>query len=406
MNITLFVNRIVRELLNGQKGKSLVAIAGAWGTLVGSRMIYPVLLPHLRESFNLSLTVAGFLITILLLGSALGQLPGGILADRYSERLVMIASAVIVAIALGFVSIVPSPLLLFIATGAVGVGQSLYPIARITILSDIYPDHLGSALGVTMATGDLGQTILPPIAGVLAVALTWQAGMTFLVPLLLLAAVCLWAVLPAKTSAGSSVTLSSASTTTLLSSLRQPNMAYMILILFLYILTWHSFTGFFPTYLVQEKGMSSSSASILFSAFFAFGIIVKPLSGAAYDRLGMRKSLIFVLLGPIIGLGLLPLLTEFWALATATALVSTMLGSGAITQSFLADTFPRRVRGTGLGIIRTSVSAVGATGPIVFGYIGDAGYFDEGYLILAGILVVVVILTINLPRQFSDQDEE
>lgn len=122
-------------------------------------MIYPVLLPHLRTSFNLSLTVAGLLVTILWLGSALGQLPGGVLADRYSERIVMTASVILVAVALMFVVTAPTPLILFAATGLVGLGQSLYPIARITILSDIYPNRIGSALGVTMATGDLGQTV-------------------------------------------------------------------------------------------------------------------------------------------------------------------------------------------------------------------------------------------------------
>ena len=95
----------------------------------------------------------------------------------------------------------------------------------------------------------------------------------------------------------------------------------------------------------------------------------------------MRNSLIFVLLGPIVGLGLVPFFTEFWQLPTTTLLVSIMLGSGAITQSFLVDTFSREVRGTGLGIVRTGVSATGATGSIVVGRFGDAGYFDEGYLI-------------------------
>ncbi len=74
MNVLASIGREAKALWGGGKGRSLIVIAGAWGFLLGTRMIYPVLLPYFRESFGLSLTVAGFLVTILWLGSAVGQL--------------------------------------------------------------------------------------------------------------------------------------------------------------------------------------------------------------------------------------------------------------------------------------------------------------------------------------------
>jgi MFS family permease len=391
-----------RELWGDGKGPLLVAIAGGWGILLGTRMVYPVLLPYLRESFGLSLTVAGLLVTVLWLGSALGQLPGGILADRYSERAVMTAGTVVVAIALVAVVTAPTPLVLFAATALVGLGQSLYPIARITILSDIYPGRIGSALGVTMATGDLGQTVLPPIAGALAAAVAWQLGLGFIIPLLLLVGVVLWIVLPAQTPTASAVdSLSAESARYVIAELRRSNLLFVAFILFLYILIWQSFTGFYPTYLVEEKDLPSSVAGVLFSVFFAFGVVVKPLAGAAYDRIGMRRSLVAVLVGPVAGLASLPFIEGIWPLVAVTALVSTMLGSGAITQSFLSDAIPDEIQGTGLGAVRTTSATLGAAGPVLFGAIADRGYFDEGYLLLAGILVVVVLLTLRLPEHGS-----
>jgi fucose permease len=111
----------------------------------------------------------------------------------------------------------------------------------------------------------------------------------------------------------------------------------------------------------------------------------------------MRNALVAVLVGPIVGLALLPFVEGFWSLAAVTAVVSTMLGSGAITQSFLSEAFSEDVRGTGLGVVRTSVATLGAAGPVLFGGIADSGYFDEGYLLLAAVLVVVVLLTLRLP---------
>lgn len=391
------------ELWSGGKGPSLVAIAGGWGLLLGTRMIYPVLLPYFRDTFDLSLTIAGFLISILWLGTAVGQLPGGILADRYSERVVMAASAFTVGVALVLVVTAPTASILFVATGIVGLGQSLYPIARITILSHIYPDRIGSALGVTMATGDLGQTVLPPVAGVLAVAIAWQAGLSFLIPLFIVVGIGLWVALPAQERANDEGdTLSAERTRLLLSELRESNLAFISVILVLFFWTWQSFTGLYPTYLVEVKGLSSSTAGLLFSAFFAFGVIVKPLAGAAYDRIGMRSALVIVLAGPVIGVGVLPFVDGYWPLVGVTAIVSTMLGSGAITQSFLADAFSAEIRGTGLGVVRTASAIVGSTGPAIFGGIADRGYFDEGYLLLAAILVVVILLTLRLPRRPPD----
>jgi MFS family permease len=390
------------ELWSDGRGPSLAVISGGWGLLLGTRMVYPVLLPYFRDSFGLSLTVAGFLITILWLGSAVGQLPGGILADRYNERVVMAVSALLVGIALGFVVMAPTAGLLFVATGLVGLGQSLYPIARITIVSHIYPERLGSALGVTMATGDLGQTVLPPLAGVLAVTVAWQAGLGFLIPFLVAIGIGIRVIVPAQKGANSGGTsLSIDRIGLLVSEVREANLPFVSLILVLFFLTWQAFTGLYPTYLIEVKGLSSSAAGLLFSIFFAFGVVVKPLAGGAYDRIGMRNALVMVLAGPVAGFGVLPFVDGFWPLVGITAVVSTMLGSGAITQSFVADAFSAEVRGTGLGVVRTVTAVIGSTGPVLFGAIADRGYFDEGYLLLAAVLLVVILLTLRLPRGSS-----
>lgn len=399
MNVARTIKHELKALWAGGTGLSLAAIATGWGLLVGTRMIYPVLLPHFRSTFDLSLTVAGFLVTILWLGSAIGQLPGGILADRYSERSVMTAGAVVVAGAIVLVVTAPTAVILFVATGLIGLGMSLYPIARITILSTIYPDRIGSALGVTMATGDLGQTVLPPIAGVLAVTIAWQAGLAFLIPLLLLAGIGLWLRLPSDSGTDNGgETLSIDTARDVLSELRQSNIVFMTFILFLYILVWQSFTGLYPTYLVEIKGLSPTVASLLFSFYFGVGVLVKPIAGGIYDRIGVRGSLVAVLVGPLFGFALLPIVEGLWALLAVTALVSTMLGTGAITQSFLAERFSEAIRGTGLGAVRTTAATLGAAGPVLFGAIADRGFFDVGYLLLAALMAVVILLTLRIPR--------
>lgn len=392
--------REVKALGSGQRGRYLGIISLGYGLLIGSRMIYPVLLPYLRTAFDLSLTAAGLLVSVLGIVGAIGQLPAGLFADRYSERSVMALSLVLVGSAYGVIVLAPSTLVLFGATALVGVGISQYPIARITFISALYRDRIGSAIGVTMAAGDLGQTLVPPLAGVIAAAIAWQVGFGFVIPLFAIVALLVVVILPSGSSEQQTdESLSLDTVRTLVVELRNPGMILTTIVLFLYIFVWQAFTGFYPTYLVEVKGLSSSVAGLLFGLFFALGVPVKPLAGSAFDRLGLNRSLLLVLGGPLVGFLMLPSIQGFWPLVATIAVLSTVLGSGAITQGFLADSLARDVRGTGLGVIRGTSALFGATGPFVFGGLADRGYFDEGYLMLGGLLAAAIVL-VTLSSKF------
>ncbi|WP_255170076.1 MFS transporter [Natrononativus amylolyticus] len=367
-------------------------------------MALPVLLPYIQTEFGLSLSIVGLLVTLLWLGGAIGQLPGGILADWYSEGLIMTLSLGLVVIALTFVVLAPNAATLFIAVLIWGLATSLYPIARITILSKTYPERLGSALGLTMATGDVGQTFVPAIAGTLAALLVWQAGLGFVIPLLIVGGVGIWFIVPRQSRADNSTeTLSLNTARYVVDELRRPTMMFVSFILILFFFFWQAFTSFFPTYLVIEKGFSATMAGILFGVFFAAGAIVKPIAGMAYDRIGMRWALISVLLGPVGGLLLLPIVESLEMIVIVTLAISTMLGNGAVTQSFVAEQFPSDIQGTGLGAVRTASAIVGATGPVLFGIVADHGFFNEGYVALAVILVIVILLTYRMPHPRGSQ---
>ncbi|XVH33079.1 MFS transporter (plasmid) [Haloferacaceae archaeon DSL9] len=394
------LRRELRGLWAGGKGKTLLAIALGWGLLNGTRMIYPVLLPYFSDDFNLTLTTAGLLVTIIWLCYAIGQVPGGILADRYGERKILMTSVSLVIIGLLAVLAAPTATVLFVATGFIGLGLSQYPIARMTALSDLYPDRIGSALGVTMASGDIGQTILPPIASALAVVVAWQIGLGFVLPFLCLTVVVIGLSLPKHTPTdGSGDDLSGENIRYVLRTLREPTLVFTGIVMFVFLFVWQTFSAFYPTYLVTVKGFSPTVAGGLFGLFFAIGVVVKPLAGVAYDRIGIRGSLPIVLGGSVIGFTLLPAVDGFWSIVGVTILTSSMLGSGAITQSYLTETVPPDIQGTGLGIIRSSAAMLGATGPVLFGWIAERGYFDEGYLFLAAIIGIVTLLTLRMPEK-------
>ncbi|SDK62273.1 MFS transporter [Natronorubrum texcoconense] len=390
----------VADLWSGGRGRILTAVAAGWFLSIGVRMIYPVMLPYLRTAYGLDLTTAGLLLTVLFLAYALGQFPGGVLADRFGERFTLTASAVISAVTLTLVVTANSSIVLFAATALFGFGTALYAVGRYTVLPRLYTDRLGAANGVTAASQDAGQSVLPPVASVIAAAFLWQLGFGFAIPLFLLAAVALWVVVPPRSPSASDGDsgFSRDDLHVLTSVFRQPAVVYATAVLILGLYVWQAFTSFYPTYLIEIKGLSTTVASFLFGIFFALGILIKPLAGGAYDRFGIRRSLTIVASGPTIGLIALPYVDDIWILIVVTALVSTLLGFATVVEPSLLHSLPEEIRGTGFGILRSVGFTIGATSPVLFGAAADRGFFDEMFMVLAVFAAGMILLAFRIPE--------
>jgi MFS family permease len=375
----------------------LLAIAFGWFLSISVRMIYPALLPHLRGAYGLTLTTAGLLLTVLWIAYACGQLPGGVLADWAGERLLLIASSLLAATMLALVIIADSTTVLFLATALFGVGTALYGVSRFTILNDIYPDQLGTATSVTMAAGDVGNNVMPPAAGFIATVVAWQYGFGFAVPLFVLAAVGLWATLPrgqpATTPLSEYLALDD-----VVPTWSHPIVLRGTMLLVLWGVIMQAFIGFYPTYLIDMKGLSIQAATVLFGFFFALGILMKPIAGRAYDRIGVRFPLLVIMSATGLSLGTLPFAGKLWLFVLLTMLASSLLGFETIVISDLTRRLPDGTQGTNLGALRTVYIALGALSPVLFGAVADRGYFDEAFLaiaVLAGVVLLIVFASID-----------
>nr|WP_198664586.1 MFS transporter [Halorubrum sp. 48-1-W] len=401
----------------------LVAVAGGWFLSLGVRLVYPAVIPHLRTAYGISLSTAGLLLTVLWLAYAVGQLPGGVLSDRFGERAVLVASTLVSGAVLGLVVVAGVVELLFAATALFGLSTALYGVSRFTILSAVYPDNDGTAIGVTMAAGDLGNTLLPPFAGFLAVTFAWQFGFAFAIPGFLLAAVGLFATLPkpnggagegdadppsadpsapsadtASTAGGGSLQRAVGTARTVADALRTRPVIVVTTIQTLAYCAWQAFTGFYPTYLIDVKGLAPTTATLLFGGFFAMGVAVKPVTGRAYDLYGARRTLPLVLAVATVSLAVLPSVGSLPGLSVLTLGLSALLGYSTATLSYLTSALPSTVRGSGLGVLRTGYMGIGAGSPVVAGALADAGFFDEVFLLSSALALAAAGCCLFLPR--------
>ncbi len=399
MKVHKYVEDALKNLQGDGRGKILALIASGWFLSLGVRMVFPALLPFIRDSYNFDLTTAGLLLSILWLAYAVGQLPGGIFSDQIGEGSVMFLSTAITAGTILLISLSSSVLILFIGTGLLGFGTALYGVARFTSLSDIYPDQVGTAVGITMAAGDAGNTILPPLSGLIAAILAWQLGFAILVPLFIFVAIGLWVVVPAKTSPSENqLVLPTIKTSKgFFYQLNKPSIVYGVVTMIFCEYIWQAFTAFYPTYLIEIKGLPSPLANTLFGIFFALGGIIKVISGNAYDRTGVHKTLVVILIVSAGTFALLPFISGFWPLLIITVFASSFLGFATISLSYLTEAIPQEIKGTGLGFLRTIYLLIGSTSPLLFGFIADQGFFDESFFLLSLLSILAIGVVIKLP---------
>lgn len=393
------VRRVAAELWRGGRGPTLVAVAGGWFLSIGTRMVYPALLPYLRTDFGLDLTTARLLITALWVAYALGQLPGGLLDDRVGAGPLLVASTAVSAVMLVLVVAVGSVGTLFAGTVLFDFATALYGVSRLTLLVSAFPDRGGTAVGLVQSAGDVGSSMLPPVGGFLAATFAWEVGLGFAVPLFLLAGVGLHVVVPAD---GASAEGSADLATTLrrvVETIRVPAVATMVVVQLLGYCVWQSFTAFYPTYLTEVKDVTPTIAAVLFGGVFALGIVVRPVSGAVYDRLGVSGALPFVFAVITVTMTLVPLVDGLPALVVVTVMASSILGYATITLTYLTEVLDDDIQGVGIGSIRTGYMLVGAATPTVVGTIADAGFFDEAFFLLAGVAAAATLLSLFVPER-------
>ena len=389
-------SELIRDLWSEGRGPILVSIALGWFFIHGIRTSYPVLLPFFRDEFGIGLTLAGVLLTALWGSYAIGQLPGGILGDRIGEGRILVYSISISALALFGVLMSFNFLSLFVLTVVFGLASALYGPTRFTVFTDIYKTRYGSAIGITMAAGSAGDAVLPVGIAIIATYISWQFSLGAIVPLLVVIAFLIWYYVPTRTSSSSKEILkfNSETISRIWTGIRVGSIPIILCVQILMSFVIQGITSFYPLYLIDVKQYTPTVAASLFALIFVVGSITQPIIGAANDKFGHRPMLLLVFLTTTVSLWFLPIMNNLAPLIVISACLGVMKGFGVITQTYFASNLPEYMKGTGLGIIRTSFILLGSLSPLFIGVVADVGYFSEAFLLLAVISTIGLIITV------------
>lgn len=293
----------------------LILLTLANGVVAFDRLLVSFLSPYIVESLGLSDTQLALLASALSCSIAFSAFFGGRLADRWGRRkMMLIVCTVAFSIGSAAGAFAMSFAMLFAARFVLGLAEGpMVPIGQTVIAQSTAPKYRGVAMGFMQMVGAFGiaGTLGPNLAVSLADSYGWRDTLfASILPGLILAVAIALVMKPdgktaAKTAQGAGGSILDAFT----ALLKIPNMRVTLTIAGL-ITAWLMLQNtFLMVYLIDQKGLSETSAALVVGMGGLAGMIGGISLPFLSDRIGRRPVMIFGSLAGIacpIGLLMLP----------------------------------------------------------------------------------------------------
>ncbi|WP_254839722.1 MFS transporter [Natronomonas marina] len=384
------------RLLGGYTGRMLAVTALAWAALQLARFAVPPLLPEIRADLGLSLADAGVALTVLQGVYAVFQYPSGRLSDEWSRATLLAPSFVVLGVGCLLLGGAVGLWTLLAGMAVFGVGKGLYAIPSRALLSDLFVERRGRALGVFSAGTDLGGVLASGAAVVAIAVASWRVVFAPVAVLLfvLLVVFVAWNREPYVVRRSELESIA-----TLRRLLATPRQRWTIVAFVCFYFMVNGVLNFLPEYLRVVKDFSPALASGAFALLFAFGLAVKPASGALSDRFRRRTVAVAGLL--LAAAALAAVVVADSLVAVAAAIVVFAFGYKAqfpVIDAILLDAAPDADAGADLGAARTFFLGIGSLGPAFVGVVADWLNFAVAFAALAALLVAAAAILLAVGR--------
>lgn len=359
----------------------------------------PLLLPLIRSALDMSFTDAGMLTAAATLSYALGQIPAGLLADRFGPRRPFFAGLLgWSALTLAFAclnSLWIAVVCLFVA----GAFRALMFAPGLSLLASWYPpERRATAMSLYMVGGFGGQIALALIAPLIAAAYGWRIA---LVVLALPGVIGAFAFRALAADAPRRKTASPLAWADVIRVASSPVMWLCCALQFARFTVVIAFIVWLPSLLVADHGFSVQSAGLIVGAGAALTAASNFVGGYVSDHLRNPPL--------VIGGTFAMLACACWMLGTVQSLplLYVAIALAAIFLQFYfgaiflvpVEALGPRLAGTATGAGNLFANIGGFLTAYAFGAIKDyAGSFGLGYRAVAIICVAGVVLSYVLAR--------
>ena len=370
---------------------------GAFLVMIGVSLVAPIL-PLYARQFGVSRTAAGALISSFAVARLLFDVAGGVLADRWGARRVMVAGALLLSAGSVVAALAPTYGVLVVARVVEGIGSAAYATAAGQLLVAITPrERLGRTMAVYQ-TGLLGGIAVGPVIGGYAAELG-----NFTTPFWIYAGIGVLVAAVVGVLVRSSPTHAATLRETLRASARVlrsgPFLALLFVTFAIFVMRAGARITLIPLYAGEELGLAESDIGVILAVSAVATVFVVNPGGWLVDRIGRKPVLIAGLLltaAATAGYGMLNTFASLVVLSVGFGVVAAFAGIPPPTLA--GDLAPPDSAGAAFGIYRMAGDLGIVVGPLVVGAIADRGAFGAGFLTAAGVLVVAAVVALLIPE--------
>lgn len=373
----------------------LLALSGGNFVQIGIRLLLGALVPSLLVFFETTTSRVGLALTGMWAIYALMQFPSGLLADRFSERPLMLAGLVGTIAGTVLVGMAPSLLFFGIAVMMLGAGSGLYYSPASSLISRTYADK-GGALSVLTASAGLAGLIYPSLGSTINIRFSWRLtvlltlGIT--IPLLLIAL----RTVPSMPPANPDRSLRTAFDTSRYQEIVfRPGIAYTMLLAIFLSFVYNGYISFFPTFLVEYRSVNQGAAGVAFGAVFAFSTISQPIAGRLSDSRSRDLAIGSGVILALAGLSFLLVMPGLAGLSVGVFLLGVGTSWFGPLQARFMDRLEGVERGYGFGLVRTLYILLSSLGSVVVGTLAEISGWIGGFGLLAGLLGLCLLLLVG-----------
>ena len=355
------------------------------------------LFPVLHEALGVGYAALGALAGVFAIASGAGQIPLGVLVDRFSGRAVLVPGIACLGAAFVLAGLLGGYWPLFAAMAVAGLANSVFHPADYAILADRVDEaFLGRAMGIHAFVGYVGWAVAPAFMLVLDAAFGWRGALAGLGVLGIGVAALIGlrgaALAPAarrpaparRVRRGVRAAVSAPGAPALLS---------LFLYFFLTAVTVGGMAAFAAVAAMELFGVDRASGNLTLTVYLAAMAGGVLAGGAAADRIADHNRLVaFAIAGGAAGIAVAAAgWGGFPGALLAIGASGLLVGVASPSRDLLVRAAaPPGGIGLAFGFTATGMSVGFAAGPPAVGWLMDMGRPDLGLLMLAAVSLCAV----------------
>ncbi len=368
--------------------------------LLGLSMVAPIL-PTYAESFQVSYTLVGFVVSSFAVTRMVLDLPAGLLSRRFDKKKIMVAGLVLISTSSVLAGFAPNYITLVIARMIEGAGSALYVTTATVFLAQISGEEKrGQWMSLYMGMLLLGAIFGPTFGGIIADVYDIRAPF-FAYAIITGLGIIPTFVLPKLANSGN--VSSPLSLEGILRDMRQvlSNPSFLLV-------TFAVFTMFFlrtgvrttlvPLFAANNLGLDSSAIGLVLTIGGITTALTMTPMGSVSDKIGRKVPLALCLILTAGITLLIPFSTDLFTLSVALAVYGAVIGFSGPSAAYVTDLSPQDKLEISMGLYRMISDFGFLVGPLLLGFIADItatpviGASHSGLIGMAPFVVASIIL--------------